>query len=142
MYGNRWQYLLGLYRHTGDNHVYYANTEAIADTIDALDTSKCTDSGLILPQGTSGAATEGYINTLGIKTGILSSPPICLTTGGDSSNPIGDYFYAPTLATGNTVCMVGSSAGYGPLVGSACAYWNDTASVSWWDGAARPILKH
>ena len=142
MYGNRWQYLLGLYRHTGDNHVYYANTEAIADTIDALDTSKCTDSGLILPQGTSGAATEGYINTLGIKTGILSSPPICLTTGGNSSNPVGDYFYVPTLATGNTVCMVGSYASDGARVGSSYAGWYITASASWWGDAARPILKH
>ena len=142
MYGNRWQYLLGLYRHTGDNHVYYANTEAIADTIDALDTSKCTDSGLILPQGTSGAATGGYINTLGIKTGILSSPPICLTTGGNSSNPVGDYFYTPSLATGNTVCLVGSDANGGATVGSSYANWGNTASVSWWSYAARPILKH
>ena len=142
MYGNRWQYLLGLYRNTGDNHVYYANTEAIADTIDALDTSKCTDSGLILPQGTSGAATEGYINTLGIKTGILSSPPICLTTGGNSSNPVGDYFYVSTLATGNTICVVGSAAGDGARVGSSYVYWYSTASSSGWNDAARPILKH
>jgi len=142
MYGNRWQYLLGLYRHTGDNHVYFANSESIADTIDALDASKCTDSGLALPQGVSGAATEEYINTLGTKTGFLSSPPICLTTGGNSSNPVGDYFYVPTLATENTVCMVGSGAAYGPLVGSASAAWRNTASGSWWGNAARPLLKH
>ena len=142
MHGNRWQYLLGLYRHTGDNHVYYANTEAIADTLDALDTSKCTDTGLTLPQGASGAGTEGYIKSLGIKTGILSSPPICTLTGGDSSNPVGDYFYTPSLATGNTVCLVGSSAANGAMVGSSCASWSDTASVSRWHTAARPLLKH
>ena len=142
MHGNRWQYLLGLYRHTGDNHVYYANTEAIADTLDALDTSKCTDTGLTLPQGASGAGTEGYIKSLGIKTGILSSPPICTLTGGDSSNPVGDYFYTPSLATGNTVCLVGSSANSGAKVGSSYAYWAGAASASWWDYAARPILKH
>jgi hypothetical protein len=142
MYGNRWQYLLGLYRHTGDNHVYYSNTEDIADTLDALDTTKCTDTGLALPQGASGSAAEGYIKTLGIKTGILSSPPICTLTGGDSSNPIGDYFYTPTLATGNTVCMVGSTAIDGAMVGSSYANWRNTASVSWWINAARPLLKH
>ena len=142
MHGNRWQYLLGLYRHTGDNHVYYANTEAIADTLDALDTSKCTDTGLTLPQGASGAETEGYIKSLGIKTGILSSPPICTLTGGDSSNPVGDYFYTPSLATGNTVCLVGSDAGGCALVGSSFANWNNTASVSWWSDAARPLLKN
>jgi len=142
MYGNRWQYLLGLYRHTGDNHVYYANTEAIADTLDALDTSKCTDTGLTLPQGASGAGTEGYIKSLGIKTGILSSPPICTLTGGDSSNPVGDYFYTPSLATGNTVCMVGSYAIDGAKVGSSYANWHNTASDSRWNNAARPILKH
>ena len=142
MYGNRWQYLLGLYRHTGDNHVFFANSESIADTIDALDASTCTDSGLALPQDVSGAYTEGYINTLGIKTGILSSPPICLTTGGNSSNPVGDYFYVPTLATGNTVCLVGSAASYGAKGGSSYASWAGTASDSWWYYAARPILKH
>ena len=136
MYGNRWQYLRGLYRHTGDNHVYYSNTEDIADTLDALDTTKCTDTGLALP------AAEGYIKTLGIKTGILSSPPICTLTGGDSSNPIGDYFYTPTLATGNTVCVVGSDAHYGAKVGSSYADWFATASVSRWSYAARPLLKH
>ena len=127
MHGNRWQYLLGLYLHTGDNHVYYANTEAIADTLDALDTSKCTDTGLTLPQGASGAGTEGYIKSLGIKTGILSSPPICTLTGGDSSNPVGDYFYTPSLATGNTVCLVGSAAIDGAKVGSSCARWVNTS---------------
>ena len=142
MYGNRWQYLLGLYRHTGDNHVCYANTEAIADTLDALDTSKCTDTGLTLPQGASGAGTEGYIKSLGIKTGILSSPPICTLTGGDSSNPVGDYFYTPSLATGNTVCVVGSAAANGSRVGSSYASWDNTVSASWWGHAARPLLKH
>ena len=141
MYGNRWMYLLGAYRHTGDNHVYFANTEDIADTLDALDTSKCTDSGIILLQGSSGAATEGYIKTLGIKTGILSAPPFCTATGGSSSEPVGDYCWVPSLNAANTVCKVGANAYYGSLVGSSSANWNVSASDLWWVSASLPLLK-
>ena len=141
MYGNRWMYLLGAYRHTGDNHVYSANTEDIADTLDALDTSKCTDSGIILPQGSSGAATEGYIKTLGIKTGILSAPPFCTATGGSSSEPVGDYCWVPSLNAANTVCLVGAIANDGSGVGSSSASWRASASSSWWSCASLPLLK-
>ncbi|MBO5568620.1 MAG: hypothetical protein J6A79_06810, partial [Clostridia bacterium] len=94
------------------------------------------DTGLRLSE------TNGYIATLGMleETGILSVPPFCTGIGGNSTNPVGDYFYTNANA-GNAVLRVGGDAGSGASDGPFYGLWYYAASTSRWSCAARPVLK-
>lgn len=137
MYGNMWFYILGAYENKDDHHIWIANSDAEADNYDALDTTVHYDTGLVLP--TAG----GYTKKLGLlsRSGLLSIPVFCVETGGDSSNPVGDYFYNGVY-TWNTVLLRGGGAGDGSNGGAFCGYWHYAASSSDWSVSARPRLKN
>lgn len=137
MYGNMWFYILGAYENKDDHHIWIANSDAEADNYDALDTTVHDDTGLVLP--TAG----GYTKKLGLlsRSGLLSIPAFCVETGGDSSNPVGDYFYNGVY-TWNTVLLRGGSAGNGSGDGAFCGNWISAASDGYWSIAARPRLKN
>lgn len=137
MYGNMWFYILGAYENKDDHHIWIANSDAEADNYDALDTTVHYDTGLVLP--TAG----GYTKKLGLlsRSGLLSIPSFCIETGGDSGNPVGDYFYNGVY-TWNTVLLRGGYAGNGSNAGAFYGYWHNAASDSNWDISARPRLKN
>ncbi len=137
MFGNMWFYILGAYENKDDHHIWIANSDEEADNHDALDTTVHYDTGLVLP--TAG----GYTKKLGLlsRSGLLSIPVFCVETGGDSSNPVGDYFYNGVY-TYNTVLRRGGDANNGSSDGAFYGDWNNAASGSNWDFSARPRLKN
>ena len=138
-HANIFRYILGAYRKSGNGGIWIANSEEEADAYDALNQSVHYDTGLLLPQGTGGAATGGYIQTLGLHDGLLA--PLCTAIGGGSINPVGDYCYAPSLATGDTALIAGGNANSGTGCGRFYGYWNNSAANSYWHCAAVPVLK-
>lgn len=137
MFGNMWLYILGAYENKDNQHIWIANSDEEADNYDALDTTVHYDTGLVLP------TTGGYIKKLGLlpRSGLLSIPMFCVETGGDSSNPVGDYFYNGVYNY-NTVLLRGGESGTGPRNGVGCVYWDLAASSSYWNISARPRLKN
>ena len=139
-HANLWRYVLGAYRQTGTGKIWIANSSAEADGYDALNTGVHKDTGLTLPQGAAGAATEGYINAL-LLCPDTPAAPFCGTVGGSSGNPIGDYCYVPTLATANTILIAGGIASYGTVCGRFYGSWDRFATYSSWAIGALPVLK-
>lgn len=137
MFGNMWLYVLGVYENKNDHHIWIANSDEEANNHDALDTTVHYDTGLVLPMA------GGYIKKLGLlsRSGLLSIPAFCIETGGDSSKPVGDYFYNWAY-TDNTVFLRGGRVGDGLAVGAFYGKWNVTASNSDRNIAARPCLKN
>ena len=137
LYGNMFLYTLGAYENHTDHHIWIANSDEEADGYDALNTAVHHDTGIVLP--TSG----GYAKKLGMlsHSGLLSIPVFCTEIGGDSGNPIGDYFYNGVY-TYNTVLIRGGSASDGSVDGAFFGGWYSTASLSYWGYAARPRLKN
>ena len=138
-HGNYWRYVLGAYRQTGTGHIFVAGSRADANAADALDTGKHTDTGCALPQSADGAQTEGYLNALHILTKYPLAP-IGKATGGNSSNPIGDYLWVPGLTTGNTILLAGAHAGIGAFVGRFYGNWRNSAGISGWHSAVLLFL--
>ena len=138
-HANMFRYVLGAYRKSGNGGIWIANSVDEADAYDALNQSVHYDTGLLLPQGSGGAAAGGYIQTLGLHDGLLA--PLCTAIGGGSINPVGDYCYAPPLATGDTVLLAGGSASSGPSCGRFCGSWGYSAASSAWYCGAVPVLK-
>ncbi len=137
LFGNMFFYILGAYRQTGTQHVFIAHDDNEADAADALNASLHIDTGIAL------STTEGYVKKLGIlsRSGLLCCPPFCTEKGGDSSNPVGDYYYINASA-GNTVLFRGGNANGGAGDGAFCGSWGIAASHSGWSFAARPRLKN
>ncbi len=139
-HANLWRYVLGAYRETGTGKIWIAHSRAEADLYDALNTTVHKNTGIALPQGAGGAAGSGYINKLGLCDEV-GGAPICTEIGGNSTNPVGDYVYWPTLATENTIVVAGGFASRGSYAGRFYGSWGDSASNSYWDYAAVPVLK-
>ena len=101
------------------------------------------DVSLHIDTGIALSTTEGYVKKLGIlsRSGLLCCPPFCTEKGGDSANPVGDYYYINASA-GNTVLLRGGRANYGVSAGAFCGIWDAAASYSIWYFAARPRLKN
>lgn len=133
-WGNIWLYTLGAYHQANTNHVWLAEDGAAADNYDAINTADHWDTEVAL------AGAGGYIKSLGFldRSGILSVPIFCTETGGNDTNPVGDYFYIN--ATANTILLVGGHAPYGAYDG-LYASWSNTASYSYWHSGGRPLLK-
>lgn len=130
-YANKYQYILGAYRQTGNGKVWIADRDE-TDKYDALDTTKHIDTGVILTE------TSNYIKSLGMCEG-LSFAPFCTEVAGNSSNPVGDYCYVPSLAAGNTVLLLGGFADNA----ASCGWfgnWNAAASNSYWYYGSCPRL--
>lgn len=138
-HANMFRYILGAYRKSGNGGIWIANSVDEADAYDALNQSVHYDTGLLLPQGSGGAAAGGYIQTIGLHDGLLA--PLCTAIGGGSINPVGDYCYAPSLATGDTVLFAGGNADRGSYCGRFYGSWSASAANSYWGCAAVPVLK-
>lgn len=130
-YANKYQYILGVYRETGTGNVWLAK-QGDTDNYDALNTSVHIDTGIALTQ------TSGWIQSLGVCRQ-LGFAPFCTAVGGSSSNPVGDYIYVPSLATANTVLLLGGGADCGTLCGW-CGGWNNTSGNSYWSLGSCPRL--
>lgn len=139
-HANLWRYVLGAYRQTGMGKIWVANNSAEADAYDALDTAVHKDTGLTLPQGAAGAATDGYIGSMHLCPDVPAAP-FCESVGGSNANPVGDYCYVPSLDKGDTVLLAGGRANLGTACGRFCGYWNNSAADSSWGYGAVPVLK-
>lgn len=137
MFGNMWLYILGAYENKDDHHIWIANSDAEADNYDALDTTVHYDTGLVLP------TVKGYTKKLGLlsRSGLLSIPAFYVETGGDSSNPVGD-FSSNGVYTNNTVLLRGGYAGIDSKAGAFYGFWRYAASLGDWSFSARPRLKN
>lgn len=130
-YANKFQYILGAYRQKDTGKIWIAE-EGDTDNYDALNTAEHKDTGLVLP------TSSGYIQTLGIAEG-LGFAPFATAIGGNSTNPVGDYVWVPSLDTGNTILLLGGYAGSGAYCGW-CGYWNYASGISYWYYGSCPRL--
>lgn len=137
MYGNVLLYTLGAYENHEDQHIWIAQNDDQADRYDTLDTSVHMDTGLVLP------SSGGYINALGRPplNNLLTIPPFCTETGGDGSNPVGD-FMTNGVYTVDTVMCYGGYCSTDIYSGIFYAYWYFASSLNPWMIGARPRLKN
>lgn len=136
-HANFWRYCLGAYRQTGTGAIWVANSREEAAAADALNTGVHRDTGKVLPE------TSNYIASLHLDN-LLPFAPFTATTGGSggSDNPVGDYTYVPTLATGNTILLLGGTADYsGVFDGRFYGDWTLAASSSSGYIGVLPYLK-
>lgn len=138
MYANRYQYILGIYRESGTNHLWVCDN-ADPDDYDALNTSVHTDTGTALPE----VATAGW-QTVGGNAQRIGGLSAFMATGassGSSASPVGDQQYVPLSSTGNTVLWLGCYAINGWFCGVLGCDWYNTSGDSNWNYAVRPLLK-
>ena len=138
MYANRYQYILGIYRESGTNHLWICD-EADPDDYDALNTSVHTDTGTALPN----LETAGW-QTVGGNAKRIAGLAAFMATGassGSSASPVGDQQYVPLINAGNTVLWLGCRANHGWYCGVLGCAWDYDAGNSNWAFAARPLLK-
>ena len=138
-HANLWRYCLGAYRETLTSKVWTAVDPAGAAAVDALNTSVHRDTGLVLPTGDAGIALSGYLG--GLLQGEIPLAPFGSADGGTDANPVGDYLYVPSPATGNTVLLVGGYTGDGAYSGRFGGHWGSSASYSSWNVGALPFLR-
>ena len=134
-HGNYWRYILGAYRQTGTGAIWIASSRTQADSYDGLDTGVHVNTGYVLP------VDSNYISTLHRYNTLPLAPFTATVAAGGSVNPVGDYTYVPSLATGNTVLQAGGNAGNGVDAGPFCGHWNWTASTAAWRSGVLPFLK-
>ena len=133
LWSNMFQYILGAYREKDTDHIWVCDRNT-TDNYDGLNTTDHHDVGYAI------GAAEGCVGKLGLADG-LCIPPFCTQNGGNSTNPVGDYFYRPASTTVNTILILGGYAADGPRAGAFCGYWAYAASSSRWNLSARPALK-
>lgn len=137
--GNKFYYVLGAFQEGQTNHIWRTKSRYDAETIVALDTSTCIDTGCVLPWGEGDIANAGYIGTLDLADGI-SAFPLCSVLGGNSSNPVGDYTSISAKGS-NHVCAVGGGAAHDASTGRFCAYWYYSRGSAHWNLSASPSSK-
>lgn len=133
-HANFWRYVLGAYRETGNGKIWMATDRDQAASYDALNTAVHIDTGFILP------TTSNYVSELHLTMSAILAP-FAKAVAGNSSNPVGDYCYVPSLATGNTVLRVGGNASNGANAGRFYGDWSDAASDSHCSISGLPFLK-
>ncbi len=139
MYANRYQYILGIYRQTGTNHLWICGDGVDPDDYDALNTSVHTDTGTALPN----LEAAGW-QTVGGNAQRIGGLAAFMATGassGNSSSPVGDQQYVPLISAGSTVLWLGCSARDGWACGVLGCFWHIDAGYSYWHCAVRPLLK-
>lgn len=140
MYANRYQYILGIYRQTGTNHLWVCPDGVNPNDYDALNTLAHEDTGIALPILET-AAWE----TVGGNAHVIPGLNAYMATGvtsGSSTTPVGDQQYVPIPSVSNTVLFAGCHANYGWDCGVLGGCWHLGASLSFWFYAARPLLKN
>lgn len=143
LYGNFNFFVLGVYESgfienpSIAQHIWIAHNDTQADRYDTLDTSVHMDTGLMLP------SSSGYINALGRPplSNLLTIPPFCTETGGDSSNPIGDRIENASLPF-NSIVIGGSNYASINNGGLFCFNWMYPDYQQLDFAAARPRLKN
>ena len=135
-HANFWRYCLGAYRKSGTGAIWVANSREEAAAADALNTGVHRNTGKVLP------VTSNYIASLHLDN-LLPFAPFTATTGGSGGydNPVGDSIQVPSLATGNTILLLGGHAFFGMFVGRFCVRWYADASASSWNIGVLPYLK-
>ena len=138
LYANRYQYILGMYRQQNTNHLWICPEGEDPDDYDALDTSKHQDTGCALPDVSAGWLTVGgnAQRIAGMAAWMAAG-----TSSGSSSSPVGDQQYVPAKSSGATVLWLGCGANYDWYCGVLGCTWNGDAGYSYWNAAARPLLK-
>lgn len=138
LWGNKYSYILGIYRQTGTNHLWTCPANIDPDDYDALNTSVHYDTGIVLPTDSAAWKTVGG-NAQGVPN--LNGFMATGTSSGNSSSPVGDQQYVPATSTGNTILLAGGRAGNGWTVGPFCGLWGIAAGDSYWTFAGLPLLK-
>lgn len=139
LFANRYQYVLGIYRQTGTNHLWICSDGVNPDDYDALNTAVHTDTGIALPN----VETADW-QTVGGNAQMIPGVNGFMATGaseGTSTSPVGDRQYVPLISVGNTILLFGGSAYNGWSCGALCGYWRHGAGTSDWTCSGRPLLK-
>ena len=138
LYANRYRYILGIYRHTGDNHIWVCPNGVNADDYNALDTSVHEDTGVALP-----LLEAANWQTVGGNANMIENIAFLITgtSSGSSSSPVGDQQYVPLATAGNTILLFGGDSHHGWTCGLFCGFWATSASRSDWAYGASPVLK-
>ena len=134
LYGNRYRYILGVYRQTGTNHLWLCDPDT-CDDYDALNTSDHIDTGII--QYTPASASWQSVKNYGVPEGKLASIGMITEAGAIT----GDQQYCPLTTTGNTVALSGGPADGGASCGVLCFDWDFASSLSHWSGAGALLLR-
>lgn len=140
MYANRYQYIIGVYRQTGTNHLWICPEGVDPNDYDALNTSAHEDTGVALPILET-AAWE----TVGGNAQVIPGLNAYMATGvtsGSSTTPVGDQQYVPLPSASDTVLFAGCLAYSGWNCGVLGGTWYYGAGNSDWSCAARPLLKN
>lgn len=138
LYANRYRYILGIYRHTEDNHIWVCPDGVDADDYNALDTSVHEDTGMALP-----LLEVANWQTVGGNANMIENIAFLITgtSSGSSASPVGDQQYVPLATAGNTILLFGGRSNGGWRFGLFCGNWFYSASVSDWYYGASPVLK-
>ncbi len=134
LYGNRYQYLLGVARQTGTGHLWLCPAPE-CDSYDGLDTSAFTDTGIVILSPNSNSWQN--VGDYSVPEGKLAAWGPIKT----AASIVGDQQYCVTLATGNTVPFVGCGADDGAICGVLGGHWDGSPSYSWWSSAACLLLR-
>ena len=137
LYANRYNYILGIYRQNGTNHIWLCDEDECVN-YNALDTSVHHDSGRALP--TLASASWLTVGKLNFMQGVSAFAPI-REAGGNSVSPVGDQQYVPLPTAGNTILLFGGRADHGWACGAFYGFWRNSSSTSYWDSSACPLLK-
>lgn len=139
LYGNRYSYILGIYRQEGNNHIWLCPRDKNLDAYDAINTTDHEDTGVALPA----LASTGWQTVGGNAQNLdgLSAFMITGTSSGSSASPVGDQQYLPTSERVNSVLFFGCDASFGWYCGVFGGAWDRTSGRSNWNAAALPLLK-
>ena len=133
MYGNRWQYILGIARQQNTGHVWLC-PEDDCNNYDGLNTTAFADSGIeVMPVDTSTWKSVGLMNYMeGVcGFGVIKT----------SASITGDSQYCVTASTGNTTPFFGGDAHIGAACGVVCCSWGNSPSTSHWTSSGVLLLK-
>lgn len=137
LYANRYNYILGIYRQNGTNHIWLCDEDECVN-YNALNTSVHHDSGRALP--TLASASWLTVGKLNFMQGVSAFAPI-REAGGNSVSPVGDQQYVPLPTAGNTILLFGGRANPGWVCGAFFGSWDGSSGYSYWFSSACPLLK-
>jgi hypothetical protein len=134
LYGNRYQYCLGLMRQGGTGY-FYICPEELCDNFDTLDTKVFKNTGI----KTVAVTSAKYVNVGKV------TPPEDLAFFGpvtEEDTTVGDQQYClPDSNNTTTVAFLGGYAYLGTPCGVLCAGWNITSGSSSWAYSGLLLLK-
>ena len=134
LYGNRYQYVLGVARQTGTGHLWLCPAPE-CDSYDGLDTSAFEDTGITVLSPSSNSWQQ--VGDYSIAEGKLSAWGPIKT----AASIVGDQQYCVTLSSQNTVPFVGCVAYSGAICGVLGGIWGDIPSYSSWFHATCLLLR-